>query len=130
VSGVYLVLAALGTWVAIRDDLGGRPFGLELPVGPLTGFGVGLGTALSAPLLLLLTLIAANLLLSRGGRVGRRAANVIVVLCLCFFLGMLAEPITWDLLRSGSVGLHGAIVIANLTLPLAMLVLAMRVRPE
>jgi hypothetical protein len=42
---------------------------------------------------------------------------------------MPAEPATWDL-RSGSVGLHGATVIASLTLPAAMPALAMRARSE
>lgn len=129
VSGTYLATAALGTWLAIRDDLAGQPFGWDTSLTPLASFVFGLGTALSAPLLLLLALVAANLLMRRDGRTGRKAADLIALLGTGFFVGMLAEPITQDILHLGSVDLlPTAIVIANLLLPLAMVMLAIRIR--
>lgn len=129
VSGAYLAVAALGTWLAIRDDLAGRPFGWELPLTPLANFVFGLGTALSAPLVLLLALVAANLLMGRGEKTRRRAATLIAILSIGFLVGMLAEPITRDLLRPGTVDLlPAAVVIINLILPLAMVLLAIRIR--
>ncbi|MGH8914647.1 MAG: hypothetical protein ACRDZM_09055 [Acidimicrobiia bacterium] len=65
VSGAYLATAGVGTWLAVRDGLVGRPFGWDLGLGTLPGFLVGLGTG--------------------------------------FFIGMLAEPITWEVAMSGTV---------------------------
>ena len=130
VSGAYLAAAALGTWVAIRDDLVGRPFGWDLPLSPLANFLVGLGTALSAPLVLLLALVWLNTLLGREPKTGRRAAGLIALLGIGFLVGMLAEPITWQLFGgSGSLDLlPAAIIVANLVLPAAMVILALRLR--
>ena len=129
VSGAYLATAALGTWVAVRDDLAGRPFGWDLPLSPLANFVVGLGTALSAPLVLLLTLVCLNVLLRREPKTGRRAAGLIALLGMGFLVGMLAEPITWQLFGSGAVDLlPAAIIVANLVLPAAMATLAMQAR--
>lgn len=129
VSGAYLATAALGTWVAVRDDLAGRPFGWDLPLSPLANFVVGLGTALSAPLVLLLALVWFNVLLGREPKTGRRAAGLIALLAIGFLVGMLAEPITWQLFDSGAVDLlPAAIIVANLVLPAIMATLALRVR--
>jgi len=129
VSGAYLAVAALGTWVAVRDDLAGRPFGWDLALSPLSNFVFGLGTALSAPLVLLLALVAANLLLGRGQQVRRRAAGVIAFLGTGFEIGMLAEPISRNVLDSFSRDpLTSVIVSANLLLPVAMVILAVRIR--
>jgi len=129
VSVAYLATAALGTWLAIRDDLAGRPFGWETSLTPLESFVFGLGTALSAPLILVVALVAANLLMRRSRTPAARAAYLIALLGAGFFVGMLAEPITQDILDPGSVGpLPTAIVIANLLLPLALVLLAIRIR--
>jgi hypothetical protein len=129
VSGAYLAAAAVGTWVAVRDDLPGRPFGWDLPLSPVANFVVGLGTALSAPLVLLLALVWLNVLLAREPETGRRAAGLIALLGIGFGVGMLAEPITWQLFVSGSVDLlPGAIIVANLVLPASMVILALRLR--
>ena len=126
VSGVYLTTAVLGTWLAVRDGLVGRPFGWTIDMTPLSGFVFGLGTALSGPLLLLLALVAANLGLRQAGTVEQRAAVWIAILGVGFLAGMLAEPITWDLLEPGVGPLKAATVIANILLPLAMVILGAR----
>lgn len=129
VSGAYLANAALGTWLAIRGDLAGRPFGWDLHLTALSNFVFGLGTALSAPLVLLLALVAANLLIGRGEKTRRWAAGAIALLGIGFFFGMLAEPISWEVFDTGSFDLlPAAVVITNLLLPLAMVILAIRIR--
>lgn len=129
VSGAYLATAGLGTWLALRDGLVGRPFGWKVDMTPLFGFVIGLGTALSAPLVLLLALVAANLLMRQGERAEHRAAGLIALLGAGFFAGMLAEPISWEVFEGTNVGpLIAAIVMANVWLPLLMVVLALRVR--
>jgi hypothetical protein len=129
VSGAYLTTAVVGTWIAVRDGLVGRPFGWAIDMPPLSGFVFGLGTALSAPLVLLLALAAANLRPRQGERAGQRAAGWIAILGAGFLGGMLAEPIFWDVFEPGEVGpLEAATVIANVLLPLAMVFLAVRVR--
>jgi len=76
---------------------------------------------------LLLALVAANLGLRQAGRVEQRAAVWIAILGFGFLAGMLAEPITWDVLEPGEVGpLKAATVIADVMLPLAMVILAAR----
>ena len=102
VAGLYIGTAALGTWVAVQEGMAGRPFGWDLGMAPLASFVFGLGTALSAPLVLLVALVVANVVLQIGAsRARRAAAGIIALLGAGFFLGMLAEPITWRLLRTG-----------------------------
>lgn len=128
VSGGYLATAVLGTWLAVRDGLVGRPFGWAIGVTPLSGFVFGPGTALSGPVVLLLALVAANLGLRQGERAEQRAAVWIAVLGAGFLAGMLAEPITWDVLEPGVGPLKAATVFANILLPLSMIILGVRVR--
>jgi len=127
ISGAYLAVGTLGTWVAMRDGLAGRPFGWDLGISPVSGFVFGLGTALSAPLVLLLALAFANLLLWRNGRLARRATETIALLGAGFAVGMLAEPITWDP-GTWSDWPTTAIVIANLVLPLMLVLLGLEHR--
>lgn len=117
----------MATWVAVRDGLAGEPFGWDLGVEPLPGFFVGPGTALSGPLVMLLALVVANLLLRRGGRAHHRGATILTWLGVGFLVGMLAEPVTWDpgTWRYGPVA---ALVLANLLLPLTLVILASQLR--
>lgn len=129
VSGLYLVNAAIGTWLAVRDDLPGRPFGWSTGLTPLSDFLFGLGTALSAPLVLLLLLAGLNLLVLRGNAVGRWATTAIVVLGFGFLIGAVAEPGTWEFLSVGSISpLIATVLIANVMLPIAMVIVASRIR--
>ena len=128
VSVAYLATAGMGTWLAVRDGLVGRPFGWAIDMTPLSGFVFGLGTALSGPLVLLLALVAANLGLRQGERAEKRAAGWIAILGAGFLAGMLAEPITWDVLEPGVGPLKAATVVANILLPLSMVILGVRIR--
>ena len=129
VSAAYLATGAFATWLAVQDDLVGRPFGWDLDLEPLPGFVFGLGTGLSAPLVLLLALIVVNFFVGRGERSERHAAGLIALLGTGFLVGMLAEPITWEIFNSGSADrIQAAVIIANLVLPAAMVMLAIRIR--
>ena len=128
VSAAYLATAVLGTWLAVRDGLVGRPFGWAIDMTPLSGFVFGLGTALSAPLVLLLALVAANLLLRQGERAEQRAAGLITILGAGFLAGMLAEPIFWEVFEPGVGALKAATLGANVLLPLSMVILGARAR--
>lgn len=127
VSAAYLVNAAIGTWISVRDGLAGTPFGWDLRLEPLSAFVFGLGTALSAPLVLLLALLAANLLIWQRSDMRRRGVGAMILLASGFLIGMLAEPITWKLFRTGQVvGLTTGVVIANIVLPVILVIIAMR----
>jgi len=128
VSGAYLTTAVLGTWLAVQDGLFGRPCGWAIDMTALSGFVFGLGTALSGPLVLLLALVAANLGLRQGERAEQRAAVWIAILGAGFLVGMLAEPITWDVLEPGVGPLKAATVVANILLPLSMVILGVWIR--
>jgi hypothetical protein len=128
VSGAYLATAVLGTWLAVRDGLVGRPFGWAIDMTPLSGFVFGLGTALSGPLVLLLALVAANLRLRLDEGAEQRGAGWIAILGAGFLGGMLAEPILWDVFEPGVGPLKAATMIANVLLPLSLTILAVRFR--
>lgn len=131
VSVLYLANAGLGTWLAIRLDLPGRPFGLRTGLTPVWDFVLGLGTALSAPLVLLVALVVLNTLIRRQGAIRRRAAAGLALLGTGFLIGMLAEPITWRLLRSSEVDpVLAGVVIANLVLPVVIVALSLRARSD
>jgi hypothetical protein len=131
VSGLYLITAGLGTWLAVHYGLVGRPFGWDLDMAPLPGFLFGMGTALSAPLVLLFVLVAANVMLNREGRLARLGSGVVPVLGAGFLVGMLAEPITWTLVWAAQVdGPIAGVVFANILLPILLIVLPIVARSK
>lgn len=131
-SALYLANAGLGTWLAIEADLPGRPLGPRTGLAPLWDFVFGLGTALSAPLVLLLALVVLNALIQRGGAVRRRAAGDLALLGTGVLVGVLVEPITWRVLHPSGFdpALAAAVVSANLLLPAAIVALSLRARSD
>ena len=122
VALVYLVNAAVGTWVAIRKDIPGRPLGIESGLPVALDFTVGLGSGLSAPLILLIALaIFAATVALRGGR---RSIFWTGILGGCFLIGMLVERVLGEAMR----GEHGAqvvvIITMNVLLPIMLIGLA------
>ena len=126
VSGFYLVIATASTWVAVTRGLPGRPFGIAtgLPVGQ--DFAVGLGTALSAPLVLLLLLVVLNVWQLRTEEA--RPIGLIMILAGGFLVGMLAEPILGDVLAGRHDWSVEVLVVANLLVPLLMLAIGVSAR--
>ncbi|MDP8958415.1 MAG: hypothetical protein M3N51_04270 [Actinomycetota bacterium] len=127
VSSLYLANAALGTVLALRDGLPARPLGISTGLPPLWDFTVGLGTALSAPLILLVALAVLNVLLFRPP--AHRAALALAVLAAGFTAGALVEPVTWSLLGPASPNDPILLVVAggNILIPAVMIGLSVRV---
>ena len=127
-SAVYLGVAGSGTWVAASRDLAGQPFGIVSELSVIQSFVFGLGTALSAPLVLLLLLIALNawMLCSDDGR----PIRLITILAGGFLVGMLVEPITGEVLRGRHDLKVTILVAANLMVPLAMLAYGLTASPR
>ena len=126
VSGLYIGTAALGTWVAVKEGMAGRPFGWDLGMAPLPSFVLGLGTALSAPLVLLIALVAANVVLHRATRTCSRRVGCPGSARRGFSSRDACGTHPWRLLRTGSgVGLTTGVVIANIVLPVILIVLTM-----
>jgi hypothetical protein len=122
---IYLANGALGTVVAVDKGLPGEPFGITTGLDPATDFLVGLGTALSPPLVLLVALAVVVLIAVRGVRWG---AILSAVAGAGFLLGMLAEPITYRVLSPGGFEFTLAtIVVLNLVLPVILGLSALRV---
>jgi hypothetical protein len=117
-AAVYVANAAIGTIVAVDEGLPGRPFGIATGLSPATDFLVGLGTALSPPLVLLVALAVVVLMAVRGVR---WAAAMSAVAGAGLLLGMLAEPITYRVLSPGGFEFTlAAIVALNRVLPVVL----------
>ena len=92
-SFAYLVVACIGTAIAVDENLSGKPLGLTTGMGSRRNFLMGLGTALSSPLVGLVLLVV---LVSMSVAPGRTGSLGLVALGVCgvgFALAMLAEPI-------------------------------------
>ena len=123
-AAVYVVNAAAGTIVAVDEGLPGRPFGITTGLSPASDFVVGLGTALSPPLVLVVALTVLVLAAVRGAR---WAAVLTALAGAWFLLGMLAEPITYRVLSPGGFELTPATIVAfNLVLPVILGLSALR----
>lgn len=113
---LYLLNAMIGAVLAIREGLPGRFLGLRTGLGARDDFLVGLGTALSPPLVLIVAQIAFIALAWRRERLGIIGLSVSGI---GFCLGMLGEPITYEVWRRPSAEPRKAVVIAgNVLLPL------------
>lgn len=109
--------------MAISRDLPGSPLGLRTGLPVHLKFVFGLGTVLSAPLILLLTLMALNWWMVRTSDLP--VAKWIGTLGVGFLAGMLVEPILGEALT----GLHDpgliAVVSVNVVVPSALVALGL-----
>jgi hypothetical protein len=117
---LYVLNTTFGTVLAIREGLPGRFLGIRAGVSAredfLVGFLAGWGTALSPALVLILAQITFIALAWRRDRVGIIGLSVSGI---GFCLGMLGEPITYEVWRRPSAEPRKALVIAgNVLLPL------------
>lgn len=123
-AGAYIVTAAFGMRVAVREGLGAEPVGIRMGSASPRDALLTNGTALSAPPAMLVAL-ASNLPGSRRGR--RRSLAVLAGLGAAFVSGMLAEPVTAEVLAAPTDHPERtAVVVANVLIPAAMAVLALR----
>ena len=120
----YLVNAAVGTWTAIKNDIPGRPLGIETGLPVALDFTIGLGSGLSAPLILLIALAVLSARVAHRGT--RRSIFWTGILGWCFLLGMLIEPVLGEAMRGEHGVLVSAIVALNVLIPVLLSGLAIR----
>lgn len=122
-SILILFSASVGTTLAIRDHLPAR-FGNILQGNDVVqDFITFNGTALSAPLFLLLCQIVFTVLVFRSGKIGMAGVIGLTVLGVCYTLGQLGEPIfvrTFTMATFDAT--FAAILIANIVFPLMMVI--------
>ncbi len=109
VDALYAGLGLVAGRVAARDDLPGRPFGIDLRLSTRAAVTLGAGSAISAPWPMLVGLMV------------RPTTRRRTMLATLFMVGCLAEPITWQALAGRTARPIRAITAANLILPLLML---------
>src|SRR5689334_21745221 len=90
-SSLYLVLAGIGTWVAVRENLAAGFLGVLNGHDPLLDFPL-IGTGLSAPLILLAIQVLLMAGLARGVRREACALGLLILGCM-YTAGQLGEPI-------------------------------------
>jgi hypothetical protein len=111
-SVTYLAVAAAGTTIAIADELPANFANWDLASDSVTrDFLIGGGTALSAPLALLVVFAGLLLLCGRSDRIGRIALVALVVVSIGFVVGMAGEPVTREVLDSPGEHIDRAIVV-------------------
>lgn len=115
---MYLLTSIVGTWLAISRDLPGSPLGVRTGLPVEWDFVFGLGTSLSAPLILLVTLVGLNIWMIRSPDL--RAAKRIGILGAGFLAGMLTEPILVEALTGAHDPVVIAVIIASLVVPSAL----------
>ena len=126
-SAMYLVVACVGGAVAVDDDLPAAFLGIRTGLPPLRDWLYGMGTALSPPFVAMLVQAALIAALFRHDVWHERAVRGLTLLAAVEFLGMLGEPITYRVLPPApGEGLHAALVVVFLALPLSVVVLGGR----
>ncbi len=118
-----LFSASVGTLLAIRDHLPAR-FGNILHGGDVVQDFIAFnGTALSAPLFLLLGQIVFTVLVCRRGKVGMMGVMGLTILGVCYTIGEVGEPILARTINPATFDMTVAVVlIANIVFPLMMVV--------
>jgi len=111
-SGTYFVVSVVGAVQAVRTSRSAQFAGLRLPGTPRTqAFTVG--TAFSAPPLMLITLLVAS---------RRQRTNLVTALAVLFVVGVLGERDTYAVMRRPTFEpLSTLCVVLEAALPLAML---------
>jgi hypothetical protein len=126
-SFAYLATALPAAWISIRDDLPGEPLGLRTGNDARGDLVRGLGSALCAPapMLVVLGWLAGGCLVATGDDRVRVAS--LTGLGVGFLCGMVAEPITGKVAADPHAQAdRTAIVVANVVLPVVMVVAGLR----
>jgi hypothetical protein len=125
-GAAYLVSSAVATVISIRDDLPVNFAHWNISSGNLTrDFLIGGGTALGAPLAILIVLAVLLVMCGLSTQSGRIALILLIVASVGLIVGMLGEPVAREALEDAGAHIERTIiVIAGLVLPLAMAVYA------
>ena len=125
-SLLYLIAGCIGTAVAVDAGLPAAFLGIRTGLSPLQDW-FAMGTALSPPFIFMLVQLGLTLALATRGAWRGRALRWLTVLAAMEFLGMLGEPITYDVLPPGPrEGTYAVLVVTFLVLPLVILVVGGR----
>jgi hypothetical protein len=125
VSTLYLFIAAIGTQIAVRENLPSVTFIPALVTGKpaLDDFLTGNGTALSPPLYLCLVAVLLLILACLPKWPGIVGTIGLTILGMIFLLGIFAERLTYRVLNPATLDLHLALVeLLAIVLPLLMIV--------
>jgi hypothetical protein len=130
-SVFYLISASAGTALAIREYLPAR-FGGILSGNDVVRDFLSVGTALSPPLVLLVSQIVLTVCVLRRGAVGMVGVIGLTVLGACYTIGQFGEPILVQSFTPATFDTVRAVVLAaNILFSLMMLVfgaLELRIR--
>jgi hypothetical protein len=123
-SSIFVLFSAsAGTILAIRDHLPARFGGILHGDDVVQDFITFNGTALSAPLFLLLGQIVFTVLVFKRGKVGMAGVMGLTVLGVCYTFGELGEPILVRTFNQATFDMTLAIIlIANIVFPFMMVV--------
>src|SRR6202171_3349439 len=124
VSTLYLFIAALGTLIAVRENLPSVTFIPAFITGKpaLEDFLTGNGTALSPPLYLCIAAILLLILACLSGWPGRVGIAGLTMLGIIFLSGIFVEKLTYRVLNPATFDFHLAIVeLFAIVLPLLMI---------
>jgi len=100
VSALYLLSAAIGAGVAIREDMPGEFLGRKSGRDASADFFRGTGTALSPGLAMLAAQSALTVLSTRGGKAGMAGTAGLTALGAGATVGMLGEPVAYRVFAS------------------------------
>lgn len=130
-SVLYLVSAGTGTAVALAEHLPARFGGILIGNDVLADFLTLNGTALSAPLFMLVIQAVLTVLLFAQGRAQTAAITGLTLLGALYTIGQLGEPLLYKTLSaSGFDPLVAAILLANIVFSLLMVVFGVAVWRE
>ncbi len=126
-SMLYLLSASTGARIAIDEDIRGQFLGKCSENMPQEDFVRGMGTALSPGVKMLVAQMAATLLAGRRGVIGKVGVLILTLLGGAATVGMLGEAVTYKSLNPKTFdGPRATIIVANIVLPLLMVIFGRR----
>jgi hypothetical protein len=119
----YLGNAVPAVWLSLRDDLAAEPFGIRTGLDARGDLSRGIGSALCAPLPMLVALGMHATRAAGSAQDDRATVGALTGLGAAFLCGMLAEPVAREVVeRPGAHPARTAVVVANVVLPAVMVV--------
>ena len=126
-SVLYMIIAMIGAIVAITENRPANAGGVSTGLPVLQDFLYGNGTAMSPPLYMMAAQALFTILASRRDRWGSFGVGGLTISGLLFGIGMLVEPILFEIFKPATfVPFKALIVIALIIVPLGMMVFGFR----